>query len=82
MVSSSSTTGSQNSFGEIQKNYFERIAKMELKNPQIVGFGIANRDTFLIATKHQKGAIIGSSFVNYLKKNEISSISNYIKLII
>jgi len=82
MVSSSSTTGSQNSFGEIQQNYFERIAEMKLKNPQIVGFGISNRDTFLTATKHQKGAIIGSSFVNYLKSNEISSIANYIKLII
>lgn len=82
MVSSSRTTGSQNSFGEIQENYFERISKMELKNPQIVGFGISNKDTFLTATEHQKGAIIGSSFVNYLKNNEISSIQNYIKLIV
>ncbi|RXR19165.1 tryptophan synthase subunit alpha [Flavobacterium amnicola] len=82
MVSSSSTTGSQNSFGEIQKNYFERIAKMNLKNPQIVGFGISNSDTFSQAIKYQKGAIIGSSFVNYLKSNAISSIAKYIKLII
>ncbi|MES2810861.1 MAG: tryptophan synthase subunit alpha [Bacteroidota bacterium] len=82
MVSSSSTTGSQNSFGEIQKNYFERIAEMELKNPQIVGFGISNASTFSQATEHQKGAIIGSSFVNYLKNNEISSISNYIKSLV
>ncbi len=82
MVSSSSTTGSQNSFGEIQKNYFERIAKMGLDNPQIVGFGISNSDTFHQATEHQKGAIIGSSFVNYLKNNKISSISNYIKSLV
>lgn len=82
MVSSSSTTGSQNSFGNTQTNYFERIAKMELTNPQIVGFGISNKDTFLAATQHQKGAIIGSSFVNYLQDNPISSIENYIKSII
>jgi tryptophan synthase alpha chain len=82
MVSSSSTTGSQNSFGEMQHDYFERIAKMELKNPQIVGFGISNKTTFSEATKHQKGAIIGSSFVNHLKKNEIISISKYIKQLV
>lgn len=82
MVSSSSTTGSQNSFGEIQKNYFKRIAKMDLKNPQIIGFGISNAITFSQATEHQKGGIIGSSFVNYLKKNKVTSISNFIKQIL
>jgi tryptophan synthase alpha chain len=82
MVSSSSTTGSQNSFENTQTSYFERIAKMQLKNPQIVGFGISGKDTFSQATKHQKGAIIGSSFVNFLKNNEISSIVEYIKQII
>lgn len=82
MVSSSSTTGSQNSFGETQKNYFEKVAKMNLKNPQIVGFGISNRETFLQATEHQKGAIIGSAFVNFIKNNEISAIQNFIKQII
>ncbi|MEW5677010.1 tryptophan synthase subunit alpha [Flavobacterium enshiense] len=82
MVSSSSTTGSQKSFGKTQKNYFETVAKMNLKNPQIVGFGISNRETFLQATEHQKGAIIGSSFVNFIKNNEISSIQNFIKQIV
>jgi len=82
MVSSSSTTGSQNSFGTTQQNYFERIAKMKLKNPQIVGFGISNQETFLQATEHQKGAIIGSQFVNFLKTNRIENIQNYIKEII
>ncbi|UOK41380.1 MULTISPECIES: tryptophan synthase subunit alpha [Flavobacterium] len=82
MVSSSSTTGSQNSFGEIQQNYFEKVSKMNLKNPQIVGFGISNKETFSEATKHQKGAIIGSSFVNHLKNNEISSIEKHIKQVV
>lgn len=78
MVSSSSTTGSQNTFGENQKNYFNRIAKMELKNPQIVGFGISDNATFLQATERQKGAIIGSGFVKFIGQNNISSIQNYI----
>lgn len=82
MVSSSSTTGGQNSFGEVQQNYFKKTAEMNLKNPQIVGFGISNSETFQEANKHQKGAIIGSSFINFLKNNEISSISNFTKQIL
>ncbi len=82
MVSSASVTGSQNSFGKDQEDYFKKIAGMDLKNPQIVGFGIGNRETFLQATKHQKGAIIGSAFVNFLKNNPIESIPNFIKTII
>ncbi|UUC44228.1 tryptophan synthase subunit alpha [Flavobacterium cerinum] len=82
MVSSASVTGTQNTFGPIQQDYFEKIAKMKLKNPQIVGFGISNRATFLQATQDQKGAIIGSAFVNYLKKNPIESIPEFIKNIV
>ena len=82
MVSSSSTTGSQNSFGKNEQNYFEKLAEMNLKNPQIVGFGISNRETSLKATEHQKGAIIGSAFVNFIKNNEISAIQNFIKQIV
>lgn len=71
MVSSASVTGgSSNEFGESQQNYFERIANMNLNNPQIVGFGINNKATFEQATKFAKGAIIGSAFIKYLSKNE------------
>lgn len=82
MVSSASVTGSKNSFDSDNADYFKRISEMNLKNPQVVGFGISNRETFLQATEHQKGAIIGSGFVNYLKNNEISGITNYIKAIV
>lgn len=81
MVSSSSTTGSQNAFGENQKKYFERIAKMKLKNPQIVGFGISDKTTFLEATRYQKGAIIGSNFVKFISKNKITDIKKYINIL-
>ena len=66
MVSSASVTGSQAGFGNIQEDYFERISNMNLKNPQIIGFGISNRETFSQATKFAKGAIIGSAFIKHL----------------
>lgn len=68
MVSSSSVTGSKKEFDQKQLAYFERIATMKLKNPQIIGFGISNKTTFNQATKFQKGVIIGSHFINYLER--------------
>ena len=82
MVSSASTTGAKVGFGNEQTEYFERIASMKLKNPQIVGFGISNHETFLQATKHAKGAIIGSAFVKYIADNDISRINNFITSIL
>jgi tryptophan synthase alpha chain len=79
LVSSSSVTGGKDSFDDNQLAYFERIAAMNLKNPQIVGFGISNKTTFEQATKHQKGAIIGSSFIQFIASNPISSISAFIR---
>lgn len=68
MVSSSSVTGSKKEFDEKQLAYFEKIASMKLKNMQIIGFGISNKTTFKQATTFQKGVIIGSHFINHLKK--------------
>ena len=82
MVSSSSVTGSKDRFDDNQMEYFERIAAMNLKNPQIIGFGISNKTTFTQATKHQKGAIIGSSFIQYITHNDISSVKNFIQNIL
>ncbi len=82
MVSSASVTGSRDSFDTHQLDYFERIAAMNLNNPQIIGFGISNKITFQQATKHQKGAIIGSSFIQFIANNEISSIPNFIQNIL
>lgn len=77
MVSSSSVTGSTNGFGEKEMHYFERISKLNLKNPQLIGFGINNKTTFDQAIKFQKGAIIGSHFVNYLKNS--GNVETYIE---
>ena len=79
MVSTASTTGSQSGFSTSTNDYFERIAHMDLSNPQIVGFGIKDSDTFAAATKHQKGAIIGSAFIKHLTKNGADRVSHFIK---
>jgi tryptophan synthase alpha chain len=78
MVSSAGTTGAKNSFGNAQSDYFNRIGNMKLKNPQVVGFGISNRETFKQATNQAKGAIIGSAFIKHLTKHGVDTISDFI----
>ncbi len=81
MVSSASVTGSSSGFGDEQTKYFKRIADMNLNNPQIIGFGISDNETFTTATKHAKGAIIGSAFIKHLTNESDKSISNFVKSI-
>lgn len=81
MVSSASVTGSQSGFGNTQETYFKRIAEMNLKNPQIIGFGISNKETFNQATEFAKGAIIGSAFIKNLTDNGVESIGEFVKAI-
>ncbi|WP_324712326.1 tryptophan synthase subunit alpha [Flavobacterium columnare] len=81
MVSTASVTGSQTGFGEEQMAYFERITKMQLNNPQVIGFGISDAKTFQQAITHQQGAIIGSAFIKHLTANGVDGIGNFIKKI-
>jgi len=81
MVSSASVTGSQSGFGDEQTSYFKRIADMQLKNPQIVGFGISDHETFAQATAYTKGAIIGSAFIKHLSSKGTDSINTFIRSI-
>ena len=81
LVSSASTTGARSGFGEEQTAYFKRISDMGLKNPQIVGFGISNAQTFQQATQYAKGAIIGSAFIKNLTEKGIAGIPDFIKRI-
>lgn len=78
MVSTAAVTGSQSGFGIEQMEYFKRIHNLNLKNPQIVGFGIKDKETFEQATGDQKGAIIGSAFIAFLKNNSLHKISTFI----
>ncbi|RKS43368.1 tryptophan synthase alpha chain [Gillisia mitskevichiae] len=79
MVSSASVTGSTSGFGEDTKDYFKRISEMNLKNPQVVGFGINDKQSFKEATEYSNGAIIGSAFIKDLNKNGTSKISDFVK---
>ena len=81
MVSSAAVTGSQSGFGSEQMDYFKRISELKLKNQQIVGFGIKDKTTFNQATEFQKGAIIGSAFISFLKNNPIYNIQEFINKI-
>ncbi|MFD2516054.1 tryptophan synthase subunit alpha [Pontibacter locisalis] len=68
MVSSASTTGSTNGKAVANTDYFQRVGLMGLKNPNIIGFGIHDRDTFNQACNHSSGAIIGSAFIKALAR--------------
>ena len=79
MVSSASVTGSTSGFGEETKSYFKRINDLDLKNPQIVGFGIKDKETFDQATQYAKGAIIGSAFIKHLNEGGLSDIRSFVQ---
>jgi tryptophan synthase alpha chain len=65
-VSSSSTTGKDKNIAD-QREYFERLEGMKLKNPVLVGFGIKDKETFTEACRHANGAIIGTAYIKALE---------------
>jgi tryptophan synthase alpha chain len=72
MVSSSSTTGSTKNAKDFSREYFERTARMDLKNPRLIGFGISDHSTFKNACNYASGAIIGSAFIkSFQEKTDI-----------
>ncbi len=79
MVSTASVTGSTSGFSEETRDYFKRISAMELQNPQIVGFGISDEETFNQATEYAKGAIIGSAFIKHLNAKGKNNITEFVK---
>ena len=68
-VSASSTTGAKGTFKDEQISYFERLKKMKLRNPYLIGFGISSHETFSRASQYAAGAIVGSAFINLLQNN-------------
>ena len=68
-VSSSSTTGNNKDFDTVQQ-YLQRIQKLKLKNPVMVGFGIKDKSSFESACLYAKGAIIGTAFIKSLEENK------------
>ena len=68
MVSTASTTGNTVAGTDSQIAYFDRIKKMNLKNPKLIGFGISDRNSFNLACQYAEGAIIGSAFIKVIQQ--------------
>jgi tryptophan synthase alpha chain len=68
-VSSSSTTGRQDSFSHAQTGYFKALKLMNLKNPVMVGFGIHNGNTLKTVWENSSGAIVGPAYLKALMKS-------------
>ncbi|GAF04248.1 tryptophan synthase subunit alpha [Saccharicrinis fermentans] len=66
MVSSASVTGAKKGLSDQQLAYFERVSKLKLTNPALIGFGISDRASYIETCKYADGAIIGSAFVKLL----------------
>jgi tryptophan synthase alpha chain len=81
IVSSSSVTGTKETYPEEQISYFKRIKAMNLKNPGLIGFGISNHDTFSTSCKYAGGGIIGSAFVKVLAQegNITDNVRRFVK---
>lgn len=80
LVSSSATTGNNLSVAGQTSAYFERISKMDLRTPVMIGFGISNKETYEAACHFASGAIIGSAFVKALDEQNLSqSIQNFMQ---
>lgn len=63
MVSSAAITGAQKEFDDAKQAYFNKVNRMNLKHPRMIGFGISNKQTLDSARNNAAGAIIGSKFV-------------------
>ena len=69
-VSSSSTTGAKRDFTKEQEQYFTKLQSLNMKNLFLIGFGVSSHETFSKACQYSSGAIVGSAFINLLKKSK------------
>lgn len=67
-VSSSSTTGGENSKAASEE-YLLRLKGMGLKNPVLVGFGIKDKASFDAVCRIADGAIIGTAFIKAVENS-------------
>jgi len=67
VVSSAAITGNSKKISPAQLAYFDRIEKMNLRLPRMIGFGISDHQSFTTACKYADGAIIGSAFIRALE---------------
>jgi tryptophan synthase alpha chain len=69
-VAASSTTGAKERFTDEQITYFKRLKDMNLTNPFMIGFGIANNGSFSQACAYGAGGVVGSAFINVLRESK------------
>ncbi len=67
-VSSSSTTGTVKQ-DTARKEYLQKLKKLQLNNPLMVGFGISNKESFETVCQLANGAIIGSAYIKALENS-------------
>lgn len=67
-VSSDATTGQVFEMDADKQGYFEKLRTLDLRNPVLVGFGIADACSFEAACQSSAGAIIGSAFIRALSE--------------
>lgn len=80
LLSSSSITGGNLQLTDSIESYYIRIKEMALKNPQIIGFGISDEQSFSKACQYADGAIVGSAFVKLLAQDDyLDKIPGFIK---
>lgn len=81
VVSSSSITGQKANLQQAQKSYFDRINRMNLRNPTLIGFGISDKKSYEAACRNASGAIIGSAFIRALEKKGLlkQKVHNFVK---
>lgn len=66
MVADAAVTGATGGISPVQLDYFERIQKMELVHPRLIGFGISDHQAFQTVSQYAQGGIIGSAFIRQL----------------
>jgi tryptophan synthase alpha chain len=82
LLSSASITGGSLELSEATETYFKRIKDLQLKNPTVIGFGIAGSAAFQKATAYANGAIVGSAFVKFLAtENYLEKIPEFVNSI-
>lgn len=69
VVSSNAITGGQVNIEENREAYFERLKRMNLKNPLMIGFGIRDKHSFEEACQYANGAIIGTAFIKAIENS-------------
>lgn len=65
VVSNPMTTGSYSNVSR-HEGYFQKMKRLEVSIPKLLGFGIDNKEKLEFAYRYFDGAVIGSSFVKSL----------------